>query len=267
MSLPIRTLAINSKTEDFPTPVSPTRRMVYGLSVLLLDVLMIPFLRDSTSLENTVKNDLSGMSLLTLLDSLGVILLIGDNNVFVVRRVIPAQAIGAGVGAGAIKVVVIGRSQFQNDLRFALGWGLFIARRYDQNMVYQQYPCNLLDIRSVVIGRRRSGVEPGQSPAEKRSVIRSTLIALTDIALVMLDKFDSGNIAGVGLGVDLRACRCPFCRFTTGVKSPSGKNPFRFVMVAEPLTHLRFGTNWRWPCARSISHKLYKLSQEGLNNK
>jgi len=34
--------------EDFPTPVSPTRRMVYDL---FADVLIIPFLRDSTSLE------------------------------------------------------------------------------------------------------------------------------------------------------------------------------------------------------------------------
>src|SRR5258706_7923960 len=52
MSLPARTLAMNSKNEDFPTPVSPTRRMVYCLFALVFDVLMIPFLRDSTLLEN-----------------------------------------------------------------------------------------------------------------------------------------------------------------------------------------------------------------------
>jgi len=57
MSFPIRVLAINSKTEDFPTPVSPTRRMVYGEFALFFDALMIPFLRDSTSLENTVRTD------------------------------------------------------------------------------------------------------------------------------------------------------------------------------------------------------------------
>ena len=45
---------MSSKTDDFPTPVSPTRRMVYGAFALFFDVLMIPFLRDSTSLENTV---------------------------------------------------------------------------------------------------------------------------------------------------------------------------------------------------------------------
>src|SRR5258706_5476800 len=56
MSSPIRTLAINSKTEDFPTPVSPTRRIVYGAFALFFDVLMIPFLRDSTSLENKIKH-------------------------------------------------------------------------------------------------------------------------------------------------------------------------------------------------------------------
>ena len=57
MSFPIRILAINSKTEDLPTPVSPTRRMVYGAFVLFFDVLIIPFLRDSTSLEGTVRTD------------------------------------------------------------------------------------------------------------------------------------------------------------------------------------------------------------------
>ena len=38
---------MSSKSEDFPTPVSPTRRMVYGA---LVEVLMNPFPRDSTSL-------------------------------------------------------------------------------------------------------------------------------------------------------------------------------------------------------------------------
>ena len=39
---------MSSITEDFPTPVSPTRRMVYGAFGLCLDVLMVPFLRDFT---------------------------------------------------------------------------------------------------------------------------------------------------------------------------------------------------------------------------
>ncbi len=42
---------MNSKNEDFPTPVSPTRRIVYGACASFFDVLMKPFLRDSTSLE------------------------------------------------------------------------------------------------------------------------------------------------------------------------------------------------------------------------
>ena len=42
---------MSSKTEDFPTPVSPTRRTVYGGVAVLFDVLMTPFLRDCTSLE------------------------------------------------------------------------------------------------------------------------------------------------------------------------------------------------------------------------
>jgi len=61
--LPMRTFAMNSKSEDFPVPVSPTRRIVYGAPVLFFDVLMIPFLRDSTSLENTVRADALKMSL------------------------------------------------------------------------------------------------------------------------------------------------------------------------------------------------------------
>ena len=55
MSFPVRTLAINSKAEDFPTPVSPTSRIVYGVFALFFDVLMIPSLRDSRSLEQKVR--------------------------------------------------------------------------------------------------------------------------------------------------------------------------------------------------------------------
>ena len=57
MSLPVMTLAMNSKIEDFPTPVSPTRRLVYGAFALCFDVLMIPFLRDFTLLGNRVRTD------------------------------------------------------------------------------------------------------------------------------------------------------------------------------------------------------------------
>ena len=46
---------MNSKAEDFPTPVSPTSRMVYGAFALFFDVLMIPSLRDSRSLEQKVR--------------------------------------------------------------------------------------------------------------------------------------------------------------------------------------------------------------------
>ena len=46
---------MNCMIEDFPTPGSPTRRIVYGAFVLFFDVLMVPFLRDSTSLGNTVR--------------------------------------------------------------------------------------------------------------------------------------------------------------------------------------------------------------------
>ena len=45
---------MSSKDEDFPTPVSPTRRMVYGAFALFFDVLMT-LLRDSTLLANTVE--------------------------------------------------------------------------------------------------------------------------------------------------------------------------------------------------------------------
>ena len=47
-------MAISSKTEDFPTPVSPTRRLVYGAFTLFFDTLTIPFLRHAVSLENDV---------------------------------------------------------------------------------------------------------------------------------------------------------------------------------------------------------------------
>ena len=53
---------MNSNSEDFPVPVSPTRRMVYGPFSLFLDVLMIPFLRDSTSLGDIVRIDTREMS-------------------------------------------------------------------------------------------------------------------------------------------------------------------------------------------------------------
>ena len=42
-----------SKTEVLPTPASPSRRIVYDGAF----VLMIPFLRDSRSLENQVRTD------------------------------------------------------------------------------------------------------------------------------------------------------------------------------------------------------------------
>jgi len=46
---------MNSKSDDFPTPVSPTRRIVYGAFAGPACVLMFPFLRDSTLLENKVR--------------------------------------------------------------------------------------------------------------------------------------------------------------------------------------------------------------------
>jgi len=55
MSLPVRTLAISCKNEDFPTLGSPTRRMVLGL---FFDVLRIPFLRDFTSLGNLLTSSM-----------------------------------------------------------------------------------------------------------------------------------------------------------------------------------------------------------------
>jgi hypothetical protein len=55
MSYPNRTLAMNSKKEDFPTPVSPTRRRVNITFVSFFDVLMIPSLSASMLLEKTVR--------------------------------------------------------------------------------------------------------------------------------------------------------------------------------------------------------------------
>ena len=46
---------MNSKTEDFPTPVSPTRRRVYGACASFFDVSIISLSIDSTSLANTVR--------------------------------------------------------------------------------------------------------------------------------------------------------------------------------------------------------------------
>ena len=46
---------MNSKTEDFPTPVSPTRRILYGVCASFFDVLMIALLIDSKSLANTIR--------------------------------------------------------------------------------------------------------------------------------------------------------------------------------------------------------------------
>ncbi len=50
---------MNSKTKDFPTPVSPRTRMVYGA---FFDNFMTPPLRDSASLGNRVRT--SGLTTL-----------------------------------------------------------------------------------------------------------------------------------------------------------------------------------------------------------
>jgi len=65
------TLEMNSKIEVFPTPVSPTRRMVYGSFALFFDVLIVPSLRDFTSLGNRVRTD-APEEIRQLLDSRGV---------------------------------------------------------------------------------------------------------------------------------------------------------------------------------------------------
>ena len=55
---------MNSNSVDFPVPVSPTRGIVYGPTCsLFFDVLMIPFLRDSTSLGDIVRIGARNMSL------------------------------------------------------------------------------------------------------------------------------------------------------------------------------------------------------------
>ena len=56
------------RSEDFPTPVPPTRRMVYDL---FFGVLTIPYLRNFASLVSTVRTDTSKV-LLKLLDSQAV---------------------------------------------------------------------------------------------------------------------------------------------------------------------------------------------------
>jgi len=50
------------KSDDFPMPVSPTRRMVDGARMLSLDVLMMPVLRVSTSLGNAIRTDAPNIS-------------------------------------------------------------------------------------------------------------------------------------------------------------------------------------------------------------
>lgn len=50
---------MNSEIEDFPVPVSPIRRRVYGLCASFFDVLIIPLLRDFTSLANRVRTGVS----------------------------------------------------------------------------------------------------------------------------------------------------------------------------------------------------------------
>jgi hypothetical protein len=63
-------------TEDFPTPVSPTRRIVYGAFVVLFDVWMIPCLRSTTLLENTIRTTTVSEGYYDLLDSKEVIVVI-----------------------------------------------------------------------------------------------------------------------------------------------------------------------------------------------
>ena len=62
MSLPAKTLAIRYKTKVFPTPVSLTRRIVYGAFALFFDAIMTPFLRDSMLLEKMVRTIAPKMS-------------------------------------------------------------------------------------------------------------------------------------------------------------------------------------------------------------
>ena len=54
---------MNFKSEVFPTPVSPTRRMVYGAFALFFIVLTIPRSRKSMLLEHKVRISTSKMFL------------------------------------------------------------------------------------------------------------------------------------------------------------------------------------------------------------
>ena len=71
MSFPRRTLAINFKSEDFPAPGSPTRRIVYAAFALFFNVLTIPCLREFTSLKNAIRMNTPKV-LLKLLDNQAV---------------------------------------------------------------------------------------------------------------------------------------------------------------------------------------------------
>ena len=56
---------MNSKNDDFPTPVSPTRRIVYGVFAGFVRVLMIPYMRDTNLLENQVRAIAPNVSFVT----------------------------------------------------------------------------------------------------------------------------------------------------------------------------------------------------------
>jgi len=58
---------MSSKTEDFPTPISPTTRIVYAAFVLFFDILMTPFLRDATSLEKSIRTIVVANAVVTYL--------------------------------------------------------------------------------------------------------------------------------------------------------------------------------------------------------
>jgi len=55
MVLPAKILAMRYRTKVFPTPISPTRMIVYGTFALFFDVVTTPLLRDSTLLEKLVR--------------------------------------------------------------------------------------------------------------------------------------------------------------------------------------------------------------------
>src|SRR5882757_10236759 len=65
MSFPIRTFPISCKNEDFPTPVSPTRRIVITSSL----VLITPFVRVTTLLRIQSEHDVSKRCCKLILDS------------------------------------------------------------------------------------------------------------------------------------------------------------------------------------------------------